>query len=104
MATYQIICGGPGPHQPPTGILGTSDQPTIADHRCSAAACVKAPDPSTVNRSSIEQRARDALTTNAAFLAITSPTNTQVVAQVRALTRQVNGLARLTLGELDQDT
>lgn len=36
-----------------------------------------------------------ALAANQTFLGLTSPTNLQVVAQVRALTRQVNALARI---------
>lgn len=38
-----------------------------------------------------------ALTTNASFLDNASPSNAQVVAQVRQLTRQVSGLIRLLL-------
>ena len=42
-----------------------------------------------------------ALAGNAAYLAIASPTNAQVAAQVRALTRQNNGLIRLIRRRLD---
>ena len=55
------------------------------------------------NRSTIETRARNAITTNAAFLAIGAPTNAQVVAQTKALTRQVNALLRLQLSDLLAD-
>lgn len=45
-------------------------------------------------------RARTALTTNATFLAIASPTTAQVAAQVKALTRQIDALTRLAIGDL----
>lgn len=53
------------------------------------------------NRTTIEQQARTALNGNAAFLAIATPTAAQNAAQIKALTRQVNGLIRLVLGQLD---
>lgn len=52
------------------------------------------------NRLAIVVAARNALQANRDFLAIGSPTNAQVLAQVRALTRQCNGLIRLALGDL----
>lgn len=55
----------------------------------------------TQNQADLHQKAATALTNNAAFLAITSPTNAQAVAQVQALTRQMNAVIRLMLGLLD---
>lgn len=43
----------------------------------------------------LHARARQAYAANRAFLANATPTNAQVVAQVRALTRQTNALLRL---------
>lgn len=57
--------------------------------------------PAVVNRDAIMAKARTALTANAAFLAITTPTNAQVVAQVKVLTRESTALIRLLLDELD---
>lgn len=45
-------------------------------------------------------KAKTALTNNVNFLAIVSPTNAQAVAQVQALTRQVDALIRLAVGQL----
>lgn len=53
------------------------------------------------NRSTIFAQAVQALTDNAAFLAIGSPSAAQNAAQVKALTRQTNKLIRLVIGRLD---
>lgn len=49
----------------------------------------------------IRSQADAALQGNRDFLALDPPTNAQVLAQVRALTRQNNGLIRLVLRRLD---
>lgn len=56
------------------------------------------------NRSTLSDRARRALADNATFLAIGAPSNAQVLAQVRALTRQMNAVIRLQIGSLDDIT
>lgn len=53
------------------------------------------------NATTLEDRARAALTANATFLALASPTNAQVVAQVRLLTKECNALIRLAVSALD---
>ena len=53
------------------------------------------------NRGTIEEQAGAALDANTAYLAIATPTNAQVAAQVKALTRQNNKIIRLALGRLD---
>lgn len=53
------------------------------------------------NERTLHNRARNALATNATYLALASPTNAQTAAQVRALTRQVTALIRLTLDDID---
>ena len=55
------------------------------------------------NRSSIETKALAALTANNDYLAIASPSNAEVLAQVRVITRECNGLIRLVLNQLDSD-
>ena len=53
------------------------------------------------NRQTIEASARSALTANRTYVALASPTNAQNAAQVKALTRQINGVIRLLLNALD---
>ena len=47
----------------------------------------------------IHEAARDALIANRAYIAST-PTNAQTVAQIKALSRQINALIRLQLNDL----
>ena len=53
------------------------------------------------NYDTIQQAARQALAANRTFLAIATPTAAQNAAQAKALTRQMNGVIRLLLTELD---
>lgn len=46
----------------------------------------------------LHDRARTALTANAAFLALTTPTTAQTLAQVKRLTRECSALIRLLIG------
>jgi hypothetical protein len=63
-----------------------------------------AADPILTNKITITQRAQTALTNNQNYLAIVSPTQAQAVAQVGALTRQVDGLIRFLLSQFDTIT
>lgn len=106
--TLNIQCSGPGPHTPANGILGQSDVTPTGAFYCSAAPCQAIPQAAAVlaataaaNQATIQQQAAAALTNNVAYLAIGSPTNAQVVAQVAAMTRQLDALIRLALGKFD---
>jgi hypothetical protein len=57
--------------------------------------------PENANADLLQQRARAALAANTTYLAIGTPTNAQVAAQVRRLTQECTGLIRLLLGQLD---
>lgn len=59
------------------------------------------PTPAMVNAQTIFGRAAAALTANATYLNVASPSNAQVAAQVKALTRQVDGLIRIALTQYD---
>lgn len=52
------------------------------------------------NAETLRSRATAALAANATFLALASPSNVQVAAQVRTMTKEVNALIRLALGLL----
>ena len=53
------------------------------------------------NEEELRRLAEVALVNNRDFLAIASPTQVQTLAQVKALTRQNNGVIRMLLGFLD---
>lgn len=59
------------------------------------------PSPDAVNRDALYRQAHDALAANKGFLDKASPTNLENAAQAKALTRQMNGIIRLLLNQLD---
>lgn len=96
----KLVCDGPGPHDPPDGVLGTASQ-LVRGMRCASPACRVAVDPATANGETLRDRARQALATNATYLARANPTAAQTTAQVQALTKECNALIRLLIGALD---
>ena len=60
-----------------------------------------AADTTSTNDSSLRQLAKAALDVNGTYLNVANPSNAQVAAQVKALTRQASGLIRLFLQQLD---
>lgn len=54
-----------------------------------------------VNERTIRSQANTALVNNRTYIAIASPSAAQTTAQVKDLSRQVNGLIRLVLNKLD---
>lgn len=71
----------------------TADENAAADARAEAALEAN-------NNTTLRQQAQNALQNNRDFLALSAPTNAQVLAQVKALTRQNNGIIRLVLHDL----
>jgi hypothetical protein len=55
----------------------------------------------TANGTALRTKAQQALAANATYLAIPAPTATEVRSQTELLTKEVNGLIRLLLGQLD---
>lgn len=53
------------------------------------------------NAQTLEQRALGALDANATYLALATPTNAQVAAQVTRLTRECSAVIRMLLGRTD---
>ena len=52
---------------------------------------------------SLRAKISAAIAANNAFLANAAPTNAQVVAYLRIVARELNGLARLAINQLDAD-
>lgn len=101
MPTFDILCTGPGPHDPPSGILGTSDRRPRGDVRCGSPACAIPPAPSTPQQR-VQQRAADsidALTTLAGSQGVLSPA--QLSNAVRVLAKALIALLRITLNRSD---
>lgn len=59
------------------------------------------PTPQEANATTLRDRAAQALTANATFLALGVPTNAQVLTQVQRLTRECSALIRLAMDLLD---
>lgn len=71
----------------------TVEENTAADERAAAALAAS-------NEQTLRTMAAQGLTDNKTFLALATPTNAQTLAQVKALTRQMNGLIRLAVRDL----
>jgi len=54
-----------------------------------------------LNEETLRQRAEQAMIDNRAYLLLAPPSQSQAAQQITALTRQVNALIRIQLGELD---
>lgn len=76
-------------------------QAVVDAHPATAQTSIAAAATQRTNETTIRDRAEQALAANRTFLALPSPTNAQVVAQVKALTRQNNGIIRLILNRFD---
>ena len=80
--------------------LGQADRP-VRGMVCPACARLDPPDPTVTNANTIRQQAQAALTMNRTYIALATPTAAQTMAEVQALARQINGIIRLLLNELN---
>lgn len=103
--------GKPDSWTPPPGatVLKATAFPTCAPgDQFDGVTLTKAPESPLdgMNRvaASLTAKANQALTSNAAYLALTPPTTGQAVAQVASLTRQVNALIKLTIRALQDES
>jgi hypothetical protein len=71
----------------------TSQEQSEADGRVAAQAL-------SANRDSMREKARQAVTSNNNYLALNSPNNSQNLAQIRSLTRQINALIKLEFDDV----
>lgn len=78
----------------------TSQRPLTAQEIAAFTAADTA-NQNSANADTIRSRAQNALTANATYLAIVSPTNAQVAAQVNLLTKECSGIIRLLLNLTD---
>jgi len=65
---------------------------------------VPGPGTPAANQQTIQQRAVSAMDANNTYLALAAPSNAQVAAQVKLLTRETTGLIKLALGLLSDTT
>lgn len=86
-----------------TQFTATNPAGTIIEQRPSTAAeqAAVTADTANTNADTLRAAASGALDTNRTYLAIATPTNAQVSAQVRALTQQNVRIIRLLLGMFD---
>lgn len=79
------------------GLVALSTSGTVTPNANPADATLQS-NGNTATQAQIIQAAQTALSNNQTFLGIASPTNAQAVAQIQALTRQVDGLIRFLVG------
>lgn len=99
--SVNIYCLGPGPHGPAQyvpadGYLGVVDVEPVEGFRCPN--CTGA---AQTKKKELLAQARTAYTNNLDFLALTAPTTSESIAQVRRLTQQMQGVLRVISNMLD---
>jgi hypothetical protein len=111
LVLHEVWSNASQPADPtPAGYVSTDGGGAVITQRALAAdevaqfAAQDTADALAANRATLTQRATTALTTNATYLAIPTPTTAQAVAQVAALTRQSDAVIRLLLNQLTATT
>lgn len=84
----------------PETVIYEDDQQTVYRSETGSDRIEWKPGTQPANAGAIRDAARNALAANRSFIAST-PTAAQTTAQVKALSRQLNGVIRLLLGQLD---
>lgn len=97
---YQLWDNGPGTYTEwdAAGNQTVSRQLTTAE--AAELASIDAEQTQVANRTTNKAQALTALATNTTYLAIVSPTQAQAVAQVAALTRQMDGVIRFLYDQI----
>ena len=88
----RVTTYGPGGYQPTGPNSNIVNEVDLVD------------EPRFINEADLRAKALAALAVNNTYLAIATPTNAQVAAQVRVLTKECAGLIMLVLGRLDDVT
>ena len=94
MTTYTITCDGPGPHDPISGIIGTTDTPPKPGQRCGAAVCAPVPPAPVVAQQTQTTAVTQLLAGAQALLDRLTTYHTDLVAKATA---QTNAKAALTV-------
>lgn len=103
---YLLQTVAPGPGATYVDITNVNPQPNVGWTTADGGATWVPPGAGSYlgNQASLFGKAQTALSNNIAFLNITNPSNAQAIAQIQALTRQVNALIRLAVGDLSDQT
>ncbi len=87
----------------PTTLADNAEYTVVRNDDGSVTLTNKAGSPG-ANLATLQAQAVQAIADNITYIAIASPSNAQVAAQVKALTRQVDAIIRVVLGQVSSTT